>query len=514
MNESAEVFTHQREVDAMLDMVADAFHDLDVKFLEPSCGSGNFLTEILRRKLALVTKAECVSQEQYEHRLLRALASIYGVDISPENIAEARGRMAHVVLEHYQADANTVEPTIGFLNAAALIIGDNIVVGDTLNAAGDVELCDWQPAPGGCFQRVWSFALVPEADRDLKFDVIVGNPPYQTGDKKNDDDRASPIYQHFIEQALAMEPKYVAMIVPSRWFTGGFGLDKFRERMIADRRFAKIVDNPKLFDCFPGVEIKGGVNYFLWDRDHDGDCEFSTRVDGVITSTLTRDLRDGNGIVMRDNRAAAIVQKVKQHHQGDWCDTVCGPQMAFGSMRTNFSDYRTEPAEGDVPMILGGGVGYVAPEVIEKNKDWVNRWKVLVPMAGDGHGREVSYVIGEPMALAPGSACTQTYLVAGVFSTKTETKNYANYLATKFVRFLILQRKTTQHVYSDRFRFVPKLDMKRAWTDKDLYDHFGLTAEERAYIDQAIHPRDVILSLDSPVPSSHLPGGAKYRRRG
>jgi SAM-dependent methyltransferase len=167
MNESAEVFTHQREVDAMLDMVADAFHDLDVKFLEPSCGSGNFLTEILRRKLALVTKAECVSQEQYEHRLLRALASIYGVDISPENIAEARGRMAHVVLEHYQADANTVEPTIGFLNAAALIIGDNIVVGDTLNAAGDVELCDWQPAPGGCFQRVWSFALVPEADRDL-----------------------------------------------------------------------------------------------------------------------------------------------------------------------------------------------------------------------------------------------------------------------------------------------------------------------------------------------------------
>jgi len=302
--------------------------------------------------------------------------------------------------------------------------------------------------------------------------------------------------------------------VPSRWFTGGFGVDKFRERMIADRRFAKIVDNPKLFDCFPGVEIKGGVNYFLWDRDHDGDCEFSTRVDGVITSTLTRDLRDGNGIVMRDNSAAAIVQKVKQQHEGEWCDTVCGPQMAFGSMRTNFSDYRTSPAEGDVPMILGGGVGYVAPDVIEKNKDWVNRWKVLVPMAGDGHGREVSCVIGEPMALAPGSACTQTYLLAGVFSTKTETKNYANYLATKFVRFLVLQRKSTQHVTPDRFRFVPMLDMKRAWTDEDLYEYFGLTKNEIEYIEASIKPRSVNLSLDSPIPASHLPGGAKYRAPG
>jgi SAM-dependent methyltransferase len=163
----AEVFTHQREVDAMLDMVPDAFGGLDVTFLEPACGSGNFLTEVLRRKLRLVAKADCVSQEHYEHRLLRALASIYGVDISPENIAEARGRMAHVVLEHYQNDANTVEPTVGFLNAAALILGDNIVCNDTLNAADQIELCEWRPHPGGRFERVWSCALVPPDERDL-----------------------------------------------------------------------------------------------------------------------------------------------------------------------------------------------------------------------------------------------------------------------------------------------------------------------------------------------------------
>lgn len=163
----AEVFTHQREIDAMLDQMPDAFAALDVKFLEPACGSGNFLTEILRRKLRLVSKHDCATQEQYEHRMLRAAASIYGVDISPVNVTEARARMAHVLLEHYQQDANTVEPTPGFLNAAALILGDNIVLGDTLNSARDIELCDWQPHPGGCFVRVWSCALVPENDRDL-----------------------------------------------------------------------------------------------------------------------------------------------------------------------------------------------------------------------------------------------------------------------------------------------------------------------------------------------------------
>lgn len=163
----AEVFTHQREVDAILDLVPDAFAGLDVKFLEPACGSGNFLTEIVRRKLALVSRDRCTSQEHYEHRMLRAAASIYGVDISPQNIAEARARTAHVLLDHYQADANTSEATTGFLSALVTILGANIVAVDTLAGARDIELCDWRPHPGGRFQRVWSAALVPPAERDL-----------------------------------------------------------------------------------------------------------------------------------------------------------------------------------------------------------------------------------------------------------------------------------------------------------------------------------------------------------
>ena len=167
VRELAEVFTHQREVDAMLDLMPDAFTDLDVTFLEPTCGSGNFLVEILRRKLRLVTKTDCVSQEHYEHRLLRANASVYGVDISMDNVTEARARMAHVLLSHYQSDANTVEPTTGFLNAAAIIIGDNIVLGDSFNDADQIELCEWRPFRGGRFQRVWSCSLVPQYSRNL-----------------------------------------------------------------------------------------------------------------------------------------------------------------------------------------------------------------------------------------------------------------------------------------------------------------------------------------------------------
>lgn len=163
----AEVFTHQREVDAILDQMPDVFREVGWKFLEPACGSGNFLVEILRRKLRLVAYAYSSSQEVYEHRLLQAAASVYGVDISTRNITEARARMAHVLLGHYQSDAVAVDPSPGFLAAAGLVIASNVVVGDTINAADTIELCDWQPYPDGCFRRVWSQALVPEDDRDL-----------------------------------------------------------------------------------------------------------------------------------------------------------------------------------------------------------------------------------------------------------------------------------------------------------------------------------------------------------
>ena len=250
----------------------------------------------------------------------------------------------------------------------------------------------------------------------MQFDVIVGNPPYQL-ETEGFGATASTIYHRFVEHAIALEPKYVAMITPSRWFTGGKGLDGFRKHMIADRRSRAIVDNPKLFDCFPGVEIKGGVSYFLWDRDHDGDCEFSTRIDGTIVSTMTRDLRDGEGVLIRDNHAMSIVNKVTAKTQRS-AEGLCSVRKPFGvNIYSNYPGSVPEPFDGAIPLIYASHVGYSRPDQIERNHQWINRWKVLTPKAGDGHGREVSYVLGEPIALAPGSACTQTYLIAGMFDT-------------------------------------------------------------------------------------------------
>lgn len=346
----------------------------------------------------------------------------------------------------------------------------------------------------------------------MKFDVIVGNPPYQTGDGKTSE---SPLYHYFIQAAIALNPKYLAMIVPSRWFNGGKGLDEFRAKMINDRHLRAIVDNPKLFDCFPGVEIKGGVNYFLWDRDYDGDCEFSTRIDGEIVSTTTRDLRDGDGVIVRDNNASSIIAKCRPNSETESLVGWFSSQFPFGqSITTNFAGAKTEPFKDSIPLLFGSHVGYISRSQVEKNADWIDKWKVIVPVGGDGHGREVSYVMGEPIALAPGSACTQTYLVAGLFDTRDETENYAKYLTTKFARFLVLQRKSTQHVRPDRLRFVPIMDFKREWSDDDLFAQFKLGPEEIDYIKATIHPREAILSLDSPIPSSHLPGGSRYRAPG
>jgi site-specific DNA-methyltransferase (adenine-specific) len=350
---------------------------------------------------------------------------------------------------------------------------------------------------------------------DMKFDVIVGNPPYQVGTKGHGA-TASTVYDAFVEKAIKLAPRYVLMITPSRWFSGGKGLDQFRQEMIADRRLRKIVDNPKVFDCFPGVEIQGGVSYFLWDQQWSGDCEFSTRVNGRITSTTQRDLRDGDGVLVRDNRAVSIIKKATAL-TAKRVESSCTVTKPFGlTMRSNYPGSVLTPFEGAIPLLYNDHVGYSRPDQIQRNHQWINRWKVLLPMAYNG-GQQVDQngvirqtVLGEPIALAPGSACVQTYFIVGMFNTPEETANFANYLATKFVRFLVLQRKTTQHVTPDRFRFVPMLDMTHSWTDEELYQLAGLTEAESSYIEESIKPRSVNMSLDSPIPKSHLPGGAKY----
>jgi site-specific DNA-methyltransferase (adenine-specific) len=351
---------------------------------------------------------------------------------------------------------------------------------------------------------------------ELKFDIIVGNPPYQIGMKDEKGERTrniTPLYDRFIDKAIGLNPRYVLMITPSRWFTGGKNLDDFRQRMLADRRIRKIVDYPVGKEVFPTVEVKGGISYFLWDREYSGDCDYHQIINSQEVGREWRDLREGQGVLIRDSMASKIVKKVTSSPKfhGSLADFVSTRDPFGGAITTNFAGSKSAPFEGSIPLIYNNKIGYIEPGQLQRNTDWVGKYKVLLPAASDGRsGNERLSVLGEPIALAPGSACTQSYLVAGLFEDAISAKNYASYLTSKFVRFLVLQRKVSQHLKPDRFRFVPAMDSYEEWQDDSLYKQFGLTKDEVFYIEKTIGSRKLIDSLDSPIPSTHLPGGEKF----
>lgn len=507
-----EVPTPPKLARAMLDLLPEeVWTRPDFVWLDPFSKSGVFLREIASRLFDSLADWEPDFVKRREHILRNML---FGASITAMTGIISRRSL------YCAADASSTHSVVMFNDSAGNLpfvpAEHDFTKGDRCrlcNAPKELERGDSRENYAYSFVH-GTFPTKEMAN--MKFDVIVGNPPYQIDSDGNT--RTMPIYQKFVERAIALDPRYVLMITPSRWFAGGLGLEDFRAGMIADRRLATIVDNPKIFDCFPGVKIRGGVSYFLWNRDHDGDCEFSTRIDGQIISTMTRDLRGGDGVLMRDNHAATIVERIRHKHQGPWLETIVSSRIPYGaSLATNFNQDQPEPFDGSVALIKGNGSGFMRPDQIERNHSWIEQWKVLLPKAGSGdtpiddRGRIVDVVTGAPIVVAPGSVSTDTYLVAGRFDTPIEAENYGYYLATKFVRFLVLQRKVTQDMVPDRFRFVPMLDMTRRWTDEDLCEHFGLAEDERAYIEQSIKPRSVNLSLDSPIPASHLPGGSKYR---
>ncbi|MDC7803721.1 Eco57I restriction-modification methylase domain-containing protein [Sphingomonas sp. BLCC-B65] len=516
-----DVYTPPKVVAAMLDILPEhVWSEPNYTWLDPATKSGVYLREVLKRLMVGLAEWEPDGQKRREHILTNML---FGAATTQINGEVARRSL-------YQTK-NATGVEVKDPGLAGLVVPLDSPQGNipfvetehTLTRKGDkCALCRASSKLIREQRESYAYSFIhntyPTKEMGkMKFDVIIGNPPYQMGTEGHGK-TASSIYHLFVERAIAMDPKYVVMITPSRWFAGGKGLDGFRDSMIRDRRLRVLVDNPKIFDVFPQVKIRGGVSYFLWDREYDGDCEFSTRINGQVKSTLVRDLREGDGVLIRDNRAMNIVRKVKAARDPQRVEDVSSVTKPFGlTMRSNYPGSVPERFPGAVPLIYATRIGYSRLDQIERNHEWIDRWKVLLPMVSSGdtpsddEGNIIDVVLGEPIALAPGSACTQTYFIPGLFETREETENFAYYLSTKFVRFLVLQRKITQHVTPDRFRFVPMLDMTRRWTDEDLYERYGFSQQEVAYIEASIKPRSVNLSLDSPIPETHLPGGRKYR---
>lgn len=322
----------------------------------------------------------------------------------------------------------------------------------------------------------------------MKFDVIVGNPPYQLSDG-GFGTSASAIYDKFVLTAKKLNPRFITMIIPARWYSGGKGLDNFREDMVRDKRIRQIVDFPEAIDVFPGVQIKGGVCYFLWDRDNPGDCLVLTSRKGEIVSEMERPLLEPNtDIFIRYNEAIPILEKVRAFGETSLGDQISSSKP-FG-LRTFFKG-KPKPFPNAIALYQNGGVGYVSAEELLHNHAWIDCYKVLIPPLGSGSDSFPHMILGKPLVVEPNSACTETYLVAGVFDNREMTENLASYLTTRFLRFLVLLNKPAQHATSKVYKFVPMQDFSEPWTDEKLYAKYGLTEEEIAFIESMVRPMEV-----------------------
>nr|WP_269800325.1 Eco57I restriction-modification methylase domain-containing protein [Microbacterium sp. BR1] len=307
------------------------------------------------------------------------------------------------------------------------------------------------------------------------------------------------MYNLFVEKALALDPRYAVMITPSRWFSGGKGLDDFRDRMLADHRFAKLIDYPQLYDVFPGVKIRGGVSYWLWSRDHEGPCEVTTKIGDEAIGVPALRMLDAYDVLVRRNEGVRILDKVRAHRVDGESEPLLGDVVSarkpFGL--TNQRGKATPVGLNDPVLVYGNQTeSYMERSAITSNVEWVDKWKVLLVKAHGTSGRDDVTILGEPVVAGPGTACTETYLVIGVVDSETEARNLAIYMRTRFVRFLVSLRKITQNITRDSYLFVPRLSMDRVWTDRDLYERYDIDSEQVSFIESLIAER----------PSNDVPG--------
>lgn len=339
-------------------------------------------------------------------------------------------------------------------------------------------------------------------EKDMKFNAIVGNPPYQIMDGGGSNGiSAKPVYHLFVNTAKKIGPSFISMIMPSRWFAGGKGLDDFRESMMNDEHLSAIINYPRSRECFSNVDIAGGICYFLWDASHIGQCEFISRT-GSEESRRMRKLNEFP-VLVSDNLGVDIIHKIikkESHFLSDWVLT----RNSFGF--TSSSRGVDNPFEGCVKLLSSDGESYVRPSDITKNQDLVQRYKISVGTLNPDRGGVnnasdgKSNVTTRVRILKPNEVVTETYIVLGTFENEEEAYNFADYIRTRLARYLIFLTLSSMHIVRDNFRFVPILDFKKRWTETELYERFGLSNTEVAYIESLIRPmEDTLFDPDSIV---------------
>lgn len=479
---SDEVFTPPKLANEILDQLpSEIWSAPDAKFLDPFCKSGVFLREIAKRLLAGLEAKIPDQQERINHIFKNQL---FGIAITELTALLCRRSVycsktangKYSVCDQFDDVAGNIRferVAHSWENGRCVYCGanrENYEREDTLET------------------HAYEFIHTenPEKIFDMKFDVIIGNPPYQLSDG-GFGRSAGPIYHRFVQQAKKMNPRFLAMIIPSRWFAGGKGLDDFREEMLNDDRIQTLVDYANASECFPGVDLAGGVCYFLWDKEYTGPCKVTHRHKNQ-EHTGTRKLNEFSTFI-RNGKSVSIIRKVKEKNEPDMSALVSS-RKPFG-LATNVRPHKT----GDLTLKWNKGTGPFPSAEIIAGKSLINKWKVITSKTSYDHAGQPNKdgkrrVLSIIEILPPKTICTETYIVAGAYNTKREAENMCAYLKTKFLRFLVAQLSFSQDITKERFSFVPQVDMKQAWIDSELYKRYGLTSEEIDFIEEQILPME------------------------
>ncbi|MFZ4799677.1 MAG: Eco57I restriction-modification methylase domain-containing protein [Bacteroidia bacterium] len=478
-----EVFTPPSLVNDILDLLpAELWSNPTAKFLDPVTKSGVFLREMAKRLMKGLETQIPDKQERINHIFSKQLYGIAITDLTA--LLSRRSVYCSKTANGKYSLCETFDDEQG--NIRHNRMKHTWQSGKCTYCGASQEVYDRDDA-----LETYAYNFIhtekPEKIFNMKFDVIVGNPPYQLSDAGHGRS-ASPIYHKFIEQAKKLNPRYLTMIVPARWYAGGKGLDDFRAEMLADKRIRKLIDFENSNDVFPGVDVAGGICYFLWDRDNKGQCEVVNLIEGKQVKS-ERDLNEFP-ILIRHSQAIPIIRKVlaKKENGGKRLSEVVSSRKPFG-IPTNYI-----PKNSGIPcwFIQKIGLKYASRNDISDDNKLLDKWKLLVPPAPIAGQTDFSkpvgfYYDGNTRIAKPGECCTESFIVAGAFSNEKEVLSYKSYLFTKIARFLLLQTVVSQHVTKDKFHFIPDLGKYEGeYTDKMLIKRWGITDEEWNFIDSKI----------------------------